>query len=55
VLRHRESAARGSYYDHLDRALLLDTWGETIARGDPYYNPLLSLSGADYRPRAAAA
>jgi len=55
VLRHRESAARGSYYDHLDRALLLDTWGERIARGDPYYNPLLSVSGADYRPRAAAA
>jgi GT2 family glycosyltransferase len=55
VLRHRESATRGEHYDHLDRALLLDAWGETIARGDPYYNPLLSLSGADYRPRAAAA
>ena len=54
VLRHRESATRGSQYDHLDRALLLDTWGETIARGDSYYSPLLSLSGADYRPREVA-
>jgi GT2 family glycosyltransferase len=54
VLHHQESATRGPDYDHLDRALLLDAWGETIARGDPYYNPMLSLSGADYRPRAAA-
>jgi GT2 family glycosyltransferase len=55
VLRHHESATRGVDYDHLDRALLLDAWGETIARGDPFYNPFLSLSGADYQPRAAAA
>jgi GT2 family glycosyltransferase len=55
VLRHHEGATRGSRYDHLDRALLLDAWGETIARGDPYYSPLLSLAGDDYRPWAAAA
>jgi GT2 family glycosyltransferase len=54
VLRHHESATRGAYYDHLDRALLLDTWGETIARGDPYYHPLFALDGADYQPRVAA-
>jgi GT2 family glycosyltransferase len=54
VIRHDESATRGDDYDHLDRALLIDTWGETIARGDPYYSPWLSLSGADYRPKAAA-
>jgi GT2 family glycosyltransferase len=53
VLVHHEAATRGGRYDHVDRALLLDAWGETIARGDPYYNPLLSLSG-DYRPAAAA-
>ena len=34
------ASTRGDDYDHLDRALLLDAWGETIARGDPYYNPL---------------
>jgi len=54
VLRHHESATRGAYYDQLDRALLLDAWGDTIARGDPYYSPLLSLSGDDYRLRVAA-
>jgi GT2 family glycosyltransferase len=55
VLRHHEGATRGQHYDHLDRALLLDAWGDTIARGDPYYNASLSLSGADYEPRAVAA
>jgi GT2 family glycosyltransferase len=55
VLRHHEGATRGDQYDHLDRALLLDAWGETIERGDPYYNASLSLEGADYEPRAAAA
>ena len=54
VLRHHESATRGAYYDQLDRALLLDAWGDTIVRGDPYYSRLLSLSGEDYRPRVAA-
>ena len=29
-------------------------WGQTIARGDPYYSPLFSLTGAGYRPREAA-
>lgn len=53
VLRHDEGVTRGSRYDHLDRALFLDAWGETVAQGDPYYNPGLSLAGADYRMRAA--
>ncbi len=51
VVRHDEGVTRGSRYDQLDRALFLDAWGETIERGDPYYNPALSLSGADYRAR----
>ena len=55
VLRHHEGATRGDHYDHLDRALLLDRWDDTIARGDPYYNASLSLAGADYEPEAAAA
>jgi GT2 family glycosyltransferase len=38
-LIHHESASRGSFYDHLDRALLLDAWGELIARGDPFHHP----------------
>jgi GT2 family glycosyltransferase len=39
--------------DPLDRALLLDTWGAVIARGDPFYNPNFSLETADYALRAA--
>jgi GT2 family glycosyltransferase len=36
VLIHYESATRGSAYDAVDRALFLDSWAETIAKGDPY-------------------
>ncbi len=53
VVRHDEGATRGDHYDRLDRALLLDAWGETIGRGDPYYSRWLSLAGDDYRPVAA--
>jgi GT2 family glycosyltransferase len=53
VIRHDESATRGNRYDLLDRALLLDAWGDTIRRGDPYYSRWLSLAGDDYRPVAA--
>lgn len=35
-LVHHESATRGSRYDVIDRALLLDSWGATIRSGDPY-------------------
>jgi GT2 family glycosyltransferase len=48
VLVHYEGATRGDKYDHMDRALLLDTWGDVIARGDPYYNPNFSLDSLDY-------
>ena len=53
VVRHDEGVTRGSRYDHLDRALFLERWGETVEAGDPYYNPALSLAGADYRAPAA--
>jgi GT2 family glycosyltransferase len=48
VLIHYEGATRGREYDHLDRALLLDTWGDMITGGDPYYNPNFSLGSSDY-------
>jgi hypothetical protein len=35
LVLHYESATRGSAYDFMDRALLLDEWGSTIANGDP--------------------
>jgi GT2 family glycosyltransferase len=43
ILIHYEGASRGKFYDHMDRALLLDIWGDLIAKGDPFYNPNFSL------------
>jgi Predicted glycosyltransferases len=48
ILVHYEGSSRGNTYDYLDRALLLDTWGSLISRGDPYYNPNFSLESPDY-------
>jgi len=42
-LIHYESSTRGTYYDYMDRALLLDIWGDLIVSGDPFYNPNFSL------------
>jgi GT2 family glycosyltransferase len=49
ALVHHESASRGSSYDRLDRALLLDRWQKVIDEGDPYYSPHFSLDHVDYR------
>jgi len=46
---HLESPSRGRYYDLIDRNLLLDRWGETIAASDPYYNRNLDVEACDYR------
>ena len=35
-LLHHESATRGPRYDAIDRALLIDSWGDVIGAGDPY-------------------
>ncbi|HUJ25941.1 MAG TPA: glycosyltransferase family 2 protein, partial [Myxococcales bacterium] len=53
-LYHHEGGSRGSAYDHLDRALLVDCWGEVIDRGDPYYNPHFTLERHDYSLRQDA-
>jgi GT2 family glycosyltransferase len=47
-LVHHESVSRQSYYDMIDRMLLLDRWESVIQRGDPYYNPNLNLELGDY-------
>lgn len=49
---HHESISRQSYYDMIDRALLLDLWESVIERGDPYYNRNLNLERGDYSPRS---
>ena len=50
---HHESVSRQSYYDMIDRMLLLDQWEKVIERGDPYYNPNLNLERGDYSRRFA--
>ena len=49
---HHESVSRRSYYDMIDRMLLLDQWEDVIERGDPYYNPNLNLELGDYSRRS---
>ena len=48
VLIHYEGSTRGKYYDYMDRALLLDTWGELIAKGDRFYNPNFTLTNQKF-------
>jgi GT2 family glycosyltransferase len=55
LLLHHESVSRQSYYDMIDRMLLLDQWEDVIERGDPYYNPNLNLERGDYSRRSARA
>ena len=45
---HHESVSRRTFYDMIDRMLLLDLWETVIDRGDPYYNPNLNLERGDY-------
>jgi len=52
LLLHHESISRQSYYDMIDRMLLLDLWEDVIERGDPYYNCNLDLERGDYSRRA---
>jgi GT2 family glycosyltransferase/glycosyltransferase involved in cell wall biosynthesis len=51
VVLHHEWASRKTYYDMVDRMLLLDRWERVIERGDPYYNPNLALESGDYSRR----
>lgn len=53
VLLHHESISRQSYYDMIDRMLLLDLWETVIEQGDPYYNQNLDLERGDYSRRSA--
>ena len=53
LLLHHESVSRQSYYDVIDRILLLDLWETVIDEGDPYYNRNLNLERGDYSRRSA--
>ena len=55
VLRHHESATRGSIKALADPPedgrFFRERWAAFIRRGDPFYNPALSLTGVDHRLR----
>jgi O-antigen biosynthesis protein len=48
VLYHHESATRGSVHPTLDEERVWERWGDTIGRGDPYYNPHLTRARTDW-------
>ncbi|MBV9657075.1 MAG: glycosyltransferase family 2 protein [Verrucomicrobia bacterium] len=51
VLVHHESVSRKTYYDHVDRHLLLDRWEPLIVAGDPFHNVNFDPACDDYRVR----
>jgi GT2 family glycosyltransferase len=48
VLYHHESATRGTLHPPEEEILYRQIWGETIGRGDPYYNVNLSQTREDW-------
>lgn len=50
-LYHHESASRGQYYPEDNIHYFCEKWEEFLRRGDPFYNPNLSLNHSDFRVR----
>jgi len=48
LLIHQESGNGGRPYSPADEELMWTVWGDAIRKGDPYYNPNLALSRADW-------
>lgn len=48
LLCHHESGTRGRLHPPIEEELLWNIWGHLIRRGDPYYNPNLTLSRTDW-------
>ena len=53
VLYHHEGATRGPKAHPEDDAGMLTRWRDTIASGDPYYNPNLTLDKSDFSIRTS--
>lgn len=51
LLYHYENATRRGSRSPEDKELFLKTWGDLIRRGDPYYNPNLTLCREDWSLR----
>ena len=48
LLYHHESGTRGRLHPPTDEELVWTVWGDLIRKGDPYYNPNLTLSRTDW-------
>ena len=48
LLYHHESGTRGKLFPPKEEELVWTLWGDAIRRGDPYYNPNLTLSRTDW-------
>lgn len=48
VLRHYENATRKGGRSWEDKVLFAHMWDSLIKKGDPYYNPNLTLSREDW-------
>ncbi|HEV8438460.1 MAG TPA: glycosyltransferase [Methylomirabilota bacterium] len=48
LLYHHESGTRGRLHPPGDEELVWNQWGDLIRKGDPYYNPNLTLSRTDW-------
>jgi GT2 family glycosyltransferase len=48
VLFHHESASRGPLHPRSEYVRIRRRWGRVLARGDPYYNPNLTIDRLDY-------
>ena len=48
LLYHHESGTRGRLHPTDDEELMWTLWGDLIRKGDPYYNPNLTLSLTDW-------
>jgi GT2 family glycosyltransferase len=50
VVVHETPAARLEALDVVDRALFVDRWYDTLAAGDPFFNPNFSRTAASFVP-----
>jgi len=48
LLYHHESCTRAGLFPPREEELVWTLWGDVIRRGDPYYNPNLTLSRTDW-------
>ena len=48
LLYHHESGTRGRLHPPKDEERVWTAWGDLIRKGDPYYNPNLTLSRTDW-------